>query len=405
MLNTSDRSIEPVIEMLATKGVEAGYLVPTSTGLDKSILDAHAGLRDYFRLTKFHDYQEQPQGTTSKRIVQGFFVTPAGLEKTQISLYRPDTKSGDPRIWIYGLKERARPGNLLALLAHENALYVVNASDRSMLTEDGLMHQNLVALIQTISVAANQTAMELLDRLRNIAQNGWIESMKPGPTGIGFTLETMLGIRANSNKAPDYKGIEIKAGRSTRSGAPSSRTTLFSKVPDWKRSTIQNGLGLLDAYGYRDASGRLQLYCSLSNKPNTLGHYLDVQDDDLILHAMHRNPHTVATANKVVLWSVDQLRTTLAEKHKETFWVKAKVKRNAHGREDFLYTEAIHTKGPLLGNMVDMLRLGRIELDYLVHEKFGDDGRRQARDHGYLFKMWQKNLPALFPPADKYPLI
>ena len=31
--------------------------------------------------------------------------------------------------------------------------------------------------------------------------------------GVGYTLETLLGIAANSSKAPDYKGIEIKSGR------------------------------------------------------------------------------------------------------------------------------------------------------------------------------------------------
>ena len=402
MLDTTDRPIENVIAMLANEGVEAGYLVPTSTGLEKSILDAHGGLRDYFRLTKFHDYQTQLQGTDGKRIAQGVFVTSTGLESTKVSLYRPETKTGDPRIWIYGLKDRVQPGNLLVIFAHEDALYIFNASDRNMLSEHGLMNENLDALIKKIVGTSNLIAMELLDRLKAVANKGWVQSLRSGPTGVGYTLETMLGIAANSNRAPDYKGIEIKAGR-TAGGKQSSRTTLFSKTPDWPRSSVHNGLGLLDAYGYRDPAGRLQLYCSLNNTPNTLGHYLDVQADDLILNAMHQIPG--APSNKVLLWDMDQLRSSLAEKHKETFWVKAKVKRNAHGVEDFHYTDVIHTKGPLLGNMVEMFRLGRIELDYLIHEEFGVLGRRKSRDHGYLFKMWQKNLSNLFPPPKKYSLI
>lgn len=401
MLDTTDRPIENVIAMLAKEGVEAGYLVPTSTGLEKSILDAHGGLRDYFRLTKFHDYQTQLQGTDGKRIAQGFFVTSTGLESTQVSLYRPETKTGDPRIWIYSLKDRVQPGNLLAIFVHEDVLYIVNASDRNMLSEHGLMNENLDALIKKIVGTSNLIAMELLDRLQAVANKGWVQSLRSGPTGVGYTLETMLGIAANSNRAPDYKGIEIKAGR-TAGGKQSSRTTLFSKTPDWPRSSVHNGLGLLDAYGYHDTAGRLQLYCSLNNTPNTLGHYLDVQADDLILNAMHQR--SGAPANKVLLWDMDQLRSSLAEKHKETFWVKAKVKRNSHGVEDFHYTDVIHTKGPLLGNMVEMFRLGRIELDYLIHEEFGESGRRKSRDHGYLFKMWQKNLSNLFPPPKKYSL-
>lgn len=405
MLNTTDRPIEPVIAMLARAGVEAGYLVPTSTGLEKSILDAHAGLRDYFRLTKFHDYQIQEQGTSGKRIVQGFFVTAKGFENTQVSLYRPETKTGDPRIWIYGLKDWVRSGNLLAIFVHRDALYIVNVSDQSMLSNQGLMHPVLDSLIKDIVGATNAIALELLDRLRGVADKGWVKSLRHGPTGVGFTLETMLGIAANSNRAPDYRGIEIKAGRAT-GGKLSSRTTLFSKTPDWTRSTIHNGLGLLDAYGYRDNDCRLQLYCSLNNIPNKLGHYLEVKDDDLILHSMHQQSgQSDAEAKKVLLWEMEQLRTSLAEKHRETFWVKAKVRSNADGKEDFHYTDVVHTRGPLLGNMVEMFRFGRIELDYVIHEEFGKKGNRKSRDHGYLFKMWQKDLPSLFPPPKRYSLI
>lgn len=126
MLDKTDRPIEPIISILARNGVEAGYLVPTSTGLEKSILDVHAGLRDYFCLAKFHDYKTQKQGASGKRVVQGFFVTSNGFEATQVSLYRPETKKGDPRIWIYGLKDRVKSGNLLAIFLYENSLYIVN---------------------------------------------------------------------------------------------------------------------------------------------------------------------------------------------------------------------------------------------------------------------------------------
>jgi hypothetical protein len=402
MLEKTDRPIENVIAILAKAGQEAGYLVPTTTGLEKSILDAHAGLRDYLRMTGFHDYKKQTQGTLGKHLAKGFFVTATGLQSTQVSLYRPETKTGDPRIWIYGLKDRAQAGNLLAIFVHDGALYIVNTSDRTILSDQGLMHPILDELLRSIESKANLIASDLLVRLKHVAAKGWVQTMRSGPTGVGYTLETLLGISANSNKAPDFNGIEIKAGRS-KGGKPSSRTTLFSKTPDWHQSAFHNGLDLLDSYGYRDASGRLQLYCSLNNLPNKLGHFLAMQDDDQILHAMHQQPDAVKNADRVLLWDMDILRTSLAEKHKETFWVKARVQRNAQGDETFLYTDVVHTRGPLLGNMVEMFRLGKIELDYLIHEVV--DGRRRSRDHGYLFKIWQQNLGSLFPPPKNYSLL
>ncbi len=401
MLELTDRPLEPVIAALAQLGVTAGYLVPTPTGLDKSILDAHAGLRDYLRLSKFHDYQQQEQGTTGKRIVKGFFVNHSGLEPTQVSLYRPDSKNGDPRIWVYGLKERVLPGNLLGIFAFGAELYVANLSDPRILSPDGQLSHHLLSVVNNIVKASRLVADELLDKLRGIASQGWIPTMRAGPTGVGYTLESKLGIKANSSKAPDYKGIEIKAGRSKPSGQ-TSRTTLFSKTPDWKRSTIRNGLGLLDTYGYHK-DGRLQLYGSLNDKPNPQGHYLDVPTDESVLNSMHVDLAT-GNAEKVLLWDMEQLRKSLAKKHKETFWVKALSRKSSSGVEEFQYTDVIHTQGPLLANVADMFRLGRIELDYLLHEEFGKKGRRRARDHGYLFKMWQTNLSSLFPPAQTYPI-
>lgn len=402
MLAATDRPREDVIEFLAKEGVEAGYLVPTVTGLEKSILDAHEGLRRYLKSKKFHDYQSQLQGSEAKRVVDGFFISAVGLVPTRVSLYRPETKTGDPRIWVYGLKERAKAGNLLAIFAHEDALYIVNASDRAMLSDQGVMSPHLATLLRKINGATDRTAVELLELLRDVASRGWVPSLKDGPTGVGYTLETLLGISANSSRTPDYKGIEIKAGR-TLGGKQTSRTTLFSKTPDWLQSTHRNGLALLDSYGYRSQSGRLQLYCSLNNTPNTLGHFLDVEPDDSVLHSMHMAQD--GKSNKVLQWDLEHLRNALAEKHKETFWVKASVQKNARGFETFLYTNVIHTKEPLLGNMVEMLRLGRIELDYLIHEAHSDTGKRKSRDHGYLFKMWQKNLGSLFPPPKNYSLI
>jgi hypothetical protein len=403
MLSLSDRPIEPVISFFAKLGVEAGYLVPTTTGLEKSILDAHAGLRDYFRLTKFHDYHHQAQGTGGKRVLQAFFVTATGLRNTQVSLYRPDTKTGDPRVWIYGLKDCSRAGNLLAVFVLNNALYVVNVSDRAMLSNAGEMHPVFDNLLKQIIGTSHAIAMELLDRLRDATGGAWISSMREGPTGVGFTLETLLGIAANNARTPDFKGIEIKAGR-VKAGRHSSRTTLFSKTPDWSRSAVPNGLGLLDAYGYT-VDKRLQLYYSLNNRPNSLGHYLEVQEDELILHSMHKPAGAATLPKKVLLWDLDQLRVSLANKHPETFWVKAQTKSDAHGSELFRYTDVVHTKGPLMGNVIEMFRLGHIELDYVLHEEFGANGNRKSRDHGYLFKMWQKNLPSLFPPPQKYSLV
>ncbi len=132
MLEKSDREILDVIRFLSARGIEAGYLVPTETGLQKSIMDAHAQLAGYLRRAGLHDYRLQPKGTEAKALIKTWLVKDDGLVETKSSLYRPET-NGDPRIWIYELPKHVVAGNLLAIFAHEGELYVVNTSIEGLL--------------------------------------------------------------------------------------------------------------------------------------------------------------------------------------------------------------------------------------------------------------------------------
>ena len=130
MLKLADRPIPELVKALARHGVEATYVVPTETGLAKSILDAHVLVRDYLSAKAIHDYEGQVQGPAGKRRVPATVVTPRGLVESFASLYRPETKGGDPRIWVGRLGEHAVAGNVVALVAVGDRLVVVNLSGR-----------------------------------------------------------------------------------------------------------------------------------------------------------------------------------------------------------------------------------------------------------------------------------
>ena len=111
--------------------------------------------------------------------------------------------------------------------------------------------------------------------------------MRPGDTGVGYTLETLLGIPANSSKAPDFRGIEIKSARqrSQRSG----RTTVFSQVPNWSLSRLKGSKDLLYTRGkYSEKKARLQLFHELSAiKANSYDLRLDVDHTSSQLHQIY----------------------------------------------------------------------------------------------------------------------
>jgi hypothetical protein len=384
--------------MLTRHAVEAALLVPTPNGLEKSIFDATDGLREYLAGRGYHDYEAQPQGQDHKVLKQAFLVRPHSLEPTQVSLYRPTTKNGDPRIWL-GHPVRAYAGayNLLALTVIDGTLYVLNMSDPSVqvsLDDAGSPFRKLVDRLDHGDGAAS----ELLGLLRGVSSKGYLRTLRPGDTGIGYTLETMLGIAANSRQAPDYKGIEIKAKRS-RIGADSNRSTLFSKVPNWKLSPVKNALGLLNARGYLDADGRLSLYHTLSARgPNSLALALDIDADNDWLRQVYHDPATGRVVHDVT-WEIPVLKNDLAAKHRQTFWVRA-LCRGTGENEEFHYVEVQHTRRPMTANFVALIEAGIITVDYALHKK----SETRARDHGYLFKIHPDNLGALFPPPQVHAL-
>ncbi len=135
MLAKADLDINSIKNLFLNKGISSSWLVPTETGLKKSILDAHSGLVSYFFSTGLHDFSSQNQGQAYKKIIPTKLVTKDEVIETTTSLYRPETKKGDPRIWISRLPVIAKPFNLLAIVAFQNELYVINTSQEGFSSE------------------------------------------------------------------------------------------------------------------------------------------------------------------------------------------------------------------------------------------------------------------------------
>jgi len=225
MLEKSDTSLSDTLKAFNGFNLDVGLLVPTDTGMNKSIMDATATVREYFIDTRFHDYDTQAQGPDNKVTKRAFFVWPDRLEETTASLYRPMTKKGDPRLWFRRLGNYADPFNLLALIVRDDAVYIINCSRAEILASINRPDTPLGEIAaHALPVGIDPVVAELLDMIGEVSARGFVSTMRPGDTGIGMTLETLLGIDANSSKAPDYKGIEIKAKRIKKGRANPDRS-------------------------------------------------------------------------------------------------------------------------------------------------------------------------------------
>lgn len=384
---------EDRLKILTKNSVSFTIIEPTQTGLNKSIMDATGPVRNYLKENHFHDYEDQGQGQKYKKIIEGFIYDQFKIVKSNVSLYRPNTKKGDPRIWLSGLSRYTNPNDIVTLICYENQIHAFNLTQlpiEEMI--DSVITNPLKELLEEINHKKNTVANELLLKLRKIAQAGFIPSMVDADTSVGRTLETALGIEINSSKQPDYKGIELKSFRNKRG----NRKNLFAQVPDWYLSKFKSSAEILNNFGYHREDD-FRLYCTVSAiKPNSQGLSLKMDPDLEQLFENSLDPKIDGFA----VWSLDKLHSRLQEKHRETFWVKAES-RYIEGKEHFLYTDVEHTKRPISSQFDFLIQQGIITLDHLI--KRGSNGR--VVEKGPLFKIKPNGLDLLFPPSVHYDLI
>jgi len=387
---------EKNVKFLVDKQVAYATIQITETGLKKSILDATAPVRTYFLEKGIHNYDEQLQGPENKRLIETYILTDFEQKKTQSSLYRPITKKGDPRMWVYRINDFVNPNDIFAIIALHKKLYIINLSRIDIeQSYDSCIINPIRDLIELIHRQATTVAGELLEKIRN-KMSDWIPSEVMADTGIGRTVESVLGIPMNSSKLADYKGIELKSKREKSS----VRSNLFTQSPNWPLSRLKSGKAIVDKYGYiPEGYNHKSLHVTLSAfKPNPQGLGLNINYGKEWLEACEYAQKINENGNydkidDVSVWQLITLHNRLLEKHRETFWidVDTRVFRN---HEYFRVTTIDHTKNPIPSQFDILLEQGRITVDFLLCRESGGDT--------YSFKIGSKDRPLLFPESETY---
>ena len=380
------------IKLLTKNQVSLTLIEPTETGLIKSIMDATGSVRSYLKSENIHDYELQNQGTESKVMITAVIHTGFKIIKSKASLYRPSTKKGDPRIWFYGLTKIADPNDIIAITYYNDSFQVFNLTKLNV-TE--LINSPIInpfqELISSINFEESEISIELLNKLKIISKKGFVKSEVNSDTGIGRTIESLLGIEMNSSKAPDYKGIELKSFRNKRN----NRKGLFGKTPNWNLSKFKSRVEILDTFGYWE-SGIFRLYNTMRGTGrNAQGLMLRIEyNKDWLLENSDR-----PEIGDFLVWELETLRKALLKKHKETFWIKAESKIE-NNNEYFHFKEVEHTKNPMVDKFEILVETGAITMDYPI--KRMPDGK--VIDKGCNFKLNSNCLDLLFPPSANYDL-
>lgn len=393
------------MEYLVNKNVKFTQVQITATGLKKSILDATTPMRTYFKENKVHDYALQNKGQDNKVIIKTYILTEYKEIETQTSLYRPETKDGDPRLWIYRLKETTEADDIHAIIAPTpTSLFVINLTkvDIVKCCESSLVNP-IQDLISVFYHSSNLISNELLAILRSY-ENQWIDTDLRADTAIGRQVEALLGIDMNASKLPDYKGIELKSFRSQR---PSIKKNLFCKVPDWDLSHLKSGAEIVDKYGYMSGgikSYRNTLYCKAPNSQNLRlnmnypDDLLEIEEDKIIGENQYKKIADVA------VWRLQTLHECLLTKHHETFWIEVDTRIGDQGQEQFMFNKIEHTRNPIVSQFDILLEQSMITVDLLLGRPKVDleTGKPKKGGDAVSFKIKKSAAGLLFPDSTIY---
>ena len=235
---------------------------------------------------------------------------------------------------------------------------------------------------------------EFFQRIKQIKEMGFVESNRSGDTGIGKTLEDLLGIPENNIAGPDFDIYEIKSGRKDSS----SMLTLFTKAPMPKGANKS----LLEAFGYEQrkkqnhnqshindftdvkvhehqlSTREKELHVTVDSKSvNSVGIKLEVKDERIY----------IANEKKVLAYYQESyLREAFEKKYgKKAIHVLASSKKE-NGKEWFWFNEVYLLEGFSFEKFSKLVRDGIIKLDLRIgHYQDGS-----PHDHGTGFRVLPK---------------
>ena len=186
-------------------------------------------------------------------------------------------------------------------------------------------------------------------------------------------MESLLDVKENNLKLPDFGDIELKSQRKN----VSNRVTMFTfNRAVWKIRQKD----LIEKYGYIDTNKRKALYCTSNTKPNNQGLYLEVEEDNLILN------HVDGTL--IAEWKINNLIKAFKEKMPALIVVFADTRINSEEKEEFYFNEAYFLKNPDIDNFIDLLKKNIIIVDIRMHIKKNN----AVRNHGTAFRIDEKFL-------------
>ena len=223
---------------------------------------------------------------------------------------------------------------------------------------------------------------DIILELKKIKQKGYIKTKRRGPTGVGMTLESLVGIQENNISGPNGHQTELKSTRKT-SMTP---LTIFSKSP------LPKGINqeLCKKFG-KSTNGKKQIYTTINAVTQNRvygepGLRLVVHKSKIIIE--HHTDDKMSNP----YWDKKTLQETFERKYAK-YLLYVHAERRGHGmKEEFHYTKAWLIHGFSFSRFVKLLKEGHIKVDIRI----GIDSDGKPHDHGTAFRIPESKFDRFF---------
>ncbi len=252
------------------------------------------------------------------------------------------------------------------------------------------------------------TKESLIEKFKEISEQGWIENRRYGNVGgIGNTLEDLLGIEENNLPIPNAAEWELKTQRLNTSAL----TTLFHSEPSPRAIKFVPQI-LLPKYGWPHKEAGKK-YSKTERSFRLTIHGQNVSDRGFTVKIDRKNKKVLISfdsskvdskhsewlkevkskiglkeLNPQPYWGFDDLEHKIGTKLLNAFYVQAAVKKDKETKKEFYhYSKVLMLQKFDFNGFLKQLESGNILVDF---------DARSGHNHGSKFRMRQNCLADLY---------
>jgi len=229
---------------------------------------------------------------------------------------------------------------------------------------------------------------DFLRRIKEIKAMGFIKSHRQGDTGIGKTLEDLLGITENNISGPDFSTYELKAARK----GSVSMLTLFTKAPQPAGANA----ALLAAFGYPQRKRATRIQHSMGNELHVTVDSQRVNSVGLRLGVEGSRVRILNSKEIDAYYEEAELKRAFEKKYHSLLYVLA-ISKTESGAEWFSFEEGYLLSGFSYARFSDLILEGSVKLDL----RLGHYADGRPHDHGTGFRVKKRDLPRCFEKIEQ----